>query len=606
MDSLEEIKSKLDIVSFISESVNLTRSGRNFKAPCPFHKEKIASFIVSPELQLWHCFGACNEGGDIFKFLMKMEGMDFGEALREMAKRTGVKLASISATQVSEKEQLYKVNYEIAKFYHYALTGHEVGQNALYYLQHVRGLNMETIKTFGLGFGPDNSNLLTQFLLNKRQFSRLDVLKSGVMIESNGKLVDRFRNRLVFPLRDSQSNVVGFSGRILPKDENKDLAKYVNTPETLVYQKRRHLFGIDITHRAIKEAGYVVVVEGEFDLLSIWQAGLPAQAGIRNIVAIKGTAFTADQARLLVRFTSEAVFALDSDSAGEHATKLGILIAQEQGLNVKVASLGSFKDPDEAVRSDVVKFKQRLETAVPAYDFFIDSAFTKFSATTAGGVAAISKELSPIIAGISDKIVQAHYIRVLAERLRINDEAVAAQIEGLVKRNSLSLPALPAQAGQAGLSGEGQKEVGKSRRELIEEQLVSLSLQRDPSLLTNDSLNELLQTPILKRIKEELKKFIQDHHKFTPRQFLESLPAELKDETASLLLVEVANEDKAKGEFDHLCDEIATIDLNSQIEQVTSLMKAKEQKSESLSVEQAELARLVIALSVIRKRNLSI
>lgn len=592
MDNLEEIKNKIDIVSLISEHVQLSRSGRNFKALCPFHSERTPSFIVSPELQIWRCFGACQEGGDIFKFLMKLEGMEFPETVRFLANRAGIKLNSRYSPQQSGKEKLYKINADAANFYHYILTKHSLGQPALSYLKKERGIGGATIEAFQLGFSPKITDALPKFLMGKQGYTREDLVKSSLMVQAGTQLIDRFHGRIIFPLRDLRGNTVGFSGRILPplrQDSAGQAGKYINSPETLVYQKRRHLFGVNVTRNDIKSEGFSIVVEGEFDLLSLWQAG------IKNVVAIKGTAFTQEQAKLLSRLAPVAVMALDSDTAGEQATKQGILLALSQGLEVEVATLGTFKDPDEAVRVDPGGFKKKLKGALGAYDFFIENALSRFGRTT-DGVAKISRELVPVIASIKDRIVQAHYVRVIAERLRISEEAVAAQ----VSRSQVSVAVrtrtedshteqnLPAQAG--------------TRREILEEHLVALALQTAPEILLAPEIKELINTPVLLRIINELEKFTKSRKRFDQAEFFSSLPAELEDRATELLLVEIeADVGKLKLEIEHVKRELAALILSQKITVITQEIKSREDKKADTHALQEELSRLVVKLAQVKR-----
>lgn len=587
MDSLEEIKQKIDIVSLISEYVQLKRAGRNFKALCPFHQERTPSFVVSPELQIWHCFGTCSEGGDVFKFLMKIEGMEFGEAVRFLAQRAGVKLTPRFGPPQGEKEQLYKVNAAAAAFYHYLLTRHSVGSAALSYLKKERGLRDDTLARFELGFSPDKPDAIAQFLVEKKGYKREDVQRVGLVVQGEKGLVDRFRGRIVFPLKNERGNVVGFSGRVLPKDEGKNLAKYVNSPETPVYQKRRHLFGLDVTREAIKKEGFALLVEGEFDLLSCWQAGM------HNVVAIKGTAFTEEQARLLTRFTTEAVLALDNDSAGDEATTLGIERALESGLTVRVTTLGAFKDPDEAVRADPARFMQKVKNAVGAYEFFIERAFAHFNPREGSGVAAISRELVPLLARIPDAILQAHYIRLVADKLRLSEDAVASQVEKVRAKE-------PVRAAQPKST---ETLPVKPRRELVEEQLVSLALQTNARFLTGEEMEGLLRMTVIVRIQEELKKFLAQSRKFSPRLFIESLPHELTESAASLLLAQLSPQEvsSAPRELERLRAQLVAADLSTQIEEITQKIKAQEEKDADVRLEQEELARLIAHLGALKR-----
>src|SRR3990167_7304762 len=295
MTDVEQIKQKIDIVAFISEYVALKKTGANFKGLCPFHAEKTPSFIVSPERQIWHCFGGCNEGGDVFKFLMKIENLEFAEALKILARRAGVTLSGgFAQSRTAElKEKIYEVNHLASEFYQYILTKHPMGEKALDYLKD-RKITDSSVKLFGIGYAPQSWDSLSKFL-HKKGYAQELMQSAGLISKSGiGNTFDRFRGRLMFTLRDHRSNVVGFAGRLLDPDAKE--AKYVNTPETSLYHKGELFYGFDITKEAIKKEDSAIIVEGEFDMLSSFQAGIP------NVVALKGTALTLMQAKLIKRF----------------------------------------------------------------------------------------------------------------------------------------------------------------------------------------------------------------------------------------------------------------------------------------------------------------
>ncbi|MBI2007350.1 MAG: DNA primase [Candidatus Blackburnbacteria bacterium] len=406
-------------MQLISEHVELKRAGRNFKGICPFHSEKTPSFMVSPELQIFKCFG-CGAGGDAYRFLMEFEKLEFPEALKILADRVGVKLEPLRGfPEYQEKEEIYKVNHLLCELYHYVLVSHGLGKTAREYLEK-RGIGQEAVKAFQVGFAPDSSDFAFRFLTTKKGYSPTLLERAGIAIRREGRFFDRFRARLTFPLRDHLGNTLGFSARIL--EARGDLAKYINTPDTQVYKKGRVLYGLDITKSYVKEQGFAVLVEGEFDVISSWQVG------VKNIVAIKGSALTQDQARLLSRFCQTLHFALDSDLAGDEAARRGVEIAQKEGLEVKVVKLGKFKDPDEAAQKDPSAWQKAVEAAVGVYDFWLESVFRRFDAMSAEGKGRISKSLAPVLAKIEDEIVRAHYIKQTAQRLGVPEEAVFSQV----------------------------------------------------------------------------------------------------------------------------------------------------------------------------------
>jgi len=423
MDQIEEVRSKVDLVAFISETVALKKAGRNFKGLCPFHTEKTPSFMVSPERQIWKCFG-CQKGGDAFGFLMEIERIEFGEALRILAKKTGVVLQSYRPSQSeSEKDKLYQINHLAGEFFHYLLLNHQAGKKALNYILE-RGISKESLEKFKLGYAPAMWDGLQKFLVGKKGFDPVDLEKAGLIIKSDKKtesFYDRFRDRLMFPLSDHRGNIVGFAGRVL--DPAIKEAKYVNTPETLIYHKSELLFPLDLTKEEIKKENCAMVVEGELDAISSYQAGL------KNVVAIKGSALTEEQSRLLKRFCENVILSLDADVAGDMASRRGIEIADKTGLNLKVLTLEKYKDPDEAAQKEPDYLKQRYNQSQNIYDFFIDSAFKRYRGATAEEKKKIGEEIVPILAKIEDEIVKNVYVKKLSDRLEVNEESVIMQIE---------------------------------------------------------------------------------------------------------------------------------------------------------------------------------
>src|SRR3989338_2671402 len=282
---IEEIKKKIDIVALINSFIPIKKTGRNYKGLCPFHQEKSPSFVVSPDRQIWHCFGACQEGGDVIKFLMKWENITFIEALRELAEKAGVKLVKVNFEdkQWRKKEQIIGINTLATEFFEYILHKTKFGKKASEYLKH-RCLDEKIIKKFQLGYAPSSWDSLLKFL-KKKKYSEYEIFDSGLLVRSDrGSLYDRFRGRLTFPIKDARGNVIGFSGRTL--EETAKEAKYINTPETFLYHKRETLYGINLAKESVKKENNIILVEGEFDVI------LPHKLGIENIAAIKGSALT--------------------------------------------------------------------------------------------------------------------------------------------------------------------------------------------------------------------------------------------------------------------------------------------------------------------------
>lgn len=326
---IEEIKSKLDLVDFLRGYLNLKPAGKNLKANCPFHKEKTPSFMISPDRQIWHCFG-CNEGGDIFKFLMKYENMEFYEALQVLAEKAGVELRRISPADQREFGVLYDVNRIAMEFYRKNFEASPVAQTYL----SKRGLNQESIDNFSIGFAGQSFEDLTLHLINAG-FDVKDLVRSGMTIKSErGKYFDRFRGRIMFPLMNAFGKPVGFSGRIMPEFETEETAKYLNSPETPIFSKSKILYGIVQAKEAIRKSGFVLIVEGMMDVI------MAHQDEVKNTIGISGTALTLDQLRILHRHTNKIVLNLDNDFAGKQATERSIDLAAENDFDVRVLDLG--------------------------------------------------------------------------------------------------------------------------------------------------------------------------------------------------------------------------------------------------------------------------
>ena len=581
VDQVEEIKQKTDIVSLISEHIQLKKAGRNYKALCPFHSEKTPSFMVSPELQMFKCFG-CGESGDIYSFLEKYEGMEFREALKLLADRAGVKLITRNLGEASEKEKLYQINTLASKFYNYVLLGHPRGKPALDYLTKERGITFETIKTFQLGFSPDVPGVLKRFLVDKKKFTVRDLERVGLVFVQDRLVSDKFRGRIIFPLFDHRGNIAGFSGRVMPTAKS-DLAKYINSPETPIYHKSNLLYGLNLSKSEIKEQKEAVFVEGELDMISSWQAG------VKNTVAIKGSALTDEQVRLISRFTKKITLALDTDFAGDTAARRGISVAQKQGLEIQVARLGQYKDPDEAVRKNPPEFKKLLKETVNVWDFILDSIFSRFDLKTGEGKAKISSEVVPVLNSIPDKIVQAHYIGIVANRLKVPESAVSEQIsqlkEELISEEEKKI-IIPI------------KKIEKSRRQLLEERLLTLAFQGDPKILLASNVNGLIATPLTKRICQEYEKFSQGHKDFSPSEFTENLPKELMNGFAELVLADTgeitADTDDYKQELDLVIHDLEIVDLQHQLEESEAKIRQyeAEEEREKLKKEQEKFAEL--------------
>lgn len=452
---VDEIKSRLDIIEVISEYITLKQAGVNFRALCPFHREKTPSFFVSPERQLWKCFG-CGESGDIFGFVMKIEGVEFPEALRLLAKKAGVELKRSDPHLVSQKTKLFDICSEAASFFNSSLYS-PAGERVLAYLNQ-RKVSEASIKNFFLGYAPDSWDGLLKFLTQKG-FREKDIEAAGLIIKkSQGGYYDRFRNRLIFPVSDPHGVIVGFGGRAL---DDKEEAKYLNSPETSIYNKSRLLYAVDKAKTEIKKNNYAILVEGYMDVIA------SHQAGVRNAVASAGTSLTQDQIKLLKRYSPNLILSFDIDTAGQEATKRGIDLLLEQEMNIKITVLEECKDPDELIKKDPLEWKKAIEKAKHIMEYYFDSTFKNLDLSKVEHKKKAAKGLLPIIAKIGDKIEQSHWLQKLSEKIKV-DEKVLREV--LSKAKKTVRPTFSK-------TEEKGKEKSKDKNLLLGEQIIGLILK---------------------------------------------------------------------------------------------------------------------------------
>lgn len=419
MDAKEEVRARLAIEDVIGEYVQLKRAGRNFKGLSPFSSEKTPSFFVSPDKNIWHDFSS-NKGGDIFSFVMEVEGLDFREALEMLARKAGVELAEYdnktSRERAEKKKRLLEAHESAKNYYQQSLLKNK---HALEYVFKKRGFNKKMVKDFGIGYAPDSSTALTNFLSSKK-YTRRELSEGGLVNRFGG---DLFRARLVIPLMDATGQVIGFTGRIL-KDE-KNAPKYLNTPQTLLYDKGRHIFALSQAKEAIRESGYVVVVEGNLDVIS------SHQAGVRQTIATAGTAMTENHIRALKRLTSDVRLAYDGDAAGVAATERAIGLASVAEVDLKIISLPeSAKDPDELIQQDKLLWLEAVQNAKPALDWILKQYSSRVDMTTATGKRAFTTAGLKLLANVSDVVEKEHYEKIIA---KMTDSTLETVRQKLVK-----------------------------------------------------------------------------------------------------------------------------------------------------------------------------
>lgn len=439
MSEIEEIKARLDIVDVVGQYVQLHKAGRAYKALCPFHNERTPSFVVSPERQSWHCFGACGTGGDIVSFVMRREGLEFPEALRLLAQRAGVSLRprdSQREQQDRQHERLYAANEAAARFFHEQLD-RPAGREARQYTQG-RGVGPAAIRQFLLGYSPPAWDALRSHL-REAGFSDAEMLAAGLVVEAGGSLHDRFRGRLMFPIRDAQGKITGFGGRSLDSSQ----PKYLNTPQTALFDKGGLLYALDSARDGIRREGRAVIVEGYMDAIAAHEHGFD------NVVATMGTALTERQVRLLKRLTGEVVLALDADAAGSDAAVRGHDVVREtldqaggavpvvtwRGLvgyqstvavQLYVAVLPEGRDPDEVIREDPELWRRLIQDARPVLDYRLEAAAAERDLTNPQERSRLVQDYLPLLAEVSDPVVRAHYIQRLSRLALVSEAEISA------------------------------------------------------------------------------------------------------------------------------------------------------------------------------------
>ncbi len=407
--SVEQIKARLNIVDVVQGYLRLQKAGVNLKANCPFHNEKTPSFFVSPSRDTWHCFG-CNKGGDIFSFVMEIEGLEFPEALKLLADKAGVELEPIDPKYKNEKNRLSRLINEVKDFYE-----QELGKNpeVLNYLKD-RGLQGETIKHFGIGFAPNGWRNLRDHLKNKN-YSEQEIEKTGMLVRSERGVYDRFRNRIMFPVFNHAGQIVGFSGRIFGKEDETTGGKYINTPQTILYDKSKILYGFDRAKEEIRRKNSCILVEGQMDLI------MSHQAGVKNAVAVSGTALTHDHLKIIKRLTDNIIMSFDRDEAGLGAAKRAIDMALENDFEIKTAVVASGKDPADTIKKNPKDWERAVSEAKNIFDFYLDAVE---NLEPIKKIKEIQETILPRIAVLTSEVKKAYWIKEIAGKLSIKEDSV--------------------------------------------------------------------------------------------------------------------------------------------------------------------------------------
>ncbi len=563
---IDEIKNRLDIVDVVGSYIKLNKAGANFRALCPFHSEKKPSFFVSPARQIWHCFG-CGKGSDIFGFVKEIEGVEFGDALRILALKAGVELKRQTPEYTklkTERQRLYEVCELATKFFEKQLEESKVGKEAEKYLLS-RGIVEESIKKWRLGYSPDVWQGLSDFL-NSSGYQKGEIEKAGLALTSEqGSFYDRFRGRIIFPIFDLNSQVVGFGGRVFKEKDKAEIAKYMNTPQTLLYDKSRILYGLDRARVEIRKKDCCILVEGYTDVI------MAHQAGTQNVVATSGTALTSFQLKILKRYSENLILGFDMDVAGDSATKRGIDLAQALGFNIKVLRLPEGKDAAEIISKNQKEWEEALLTPKSILDFYFESGFFGRDPDNPEEKKEISKILLPVIKRIPNKIVQSHWSSLLAKKLRVKEEDIEEELKKVKLDGYSEIYGLE--------PAELENLPPKSRKELLEERLVTLILKSPQGLeiIQEGELNYF--SPQISEILLKLKK--------TPDLKSKQLSEALADTFNYLSLkaeIEEIEEKDILPEIQCCSKELQMMEIKKKLDDISKDIKKAEEEKDSKKI----------------------
>ena len=610
MTAIDEIKSRIDIVDLVSETVKLRHSGKNYTGFCPFHTNtRTPAFVVFPDSGTWRCFGQCNEGGDIFRYVMKKEGWDFPETLRFLAEKAGVQLEPVTPQRLEVdqvNERLQGLLEEAVNFYRHHLLQTPGGKPALAYLTK-RGLKQETIENFGLGYAPDGWEVAQQYFLGKG-YSTEELLKSGMATERQERegAYDRFRNRIMFPIRDALGHMAGFGARIL--DPN-DVPKFLNSPQTALFDKGRLLYGLDLARKMVRSLDQVVIVEGYLDVIALHQAGFS------NAVSPMGTALTEDQLRLLKRFTRRIVLALDADAAGEKATLRGLEIARQaldhadeiafdaRGLlrhearlqaDVRVTTLPPGMDPDEVVLRDPDEWRKILDSAKPIVAHVMDTLAAGRDLEDPKTKSEVAAQVMPLIEDVPNLVERDAYRQRLARLLKVDERALqgAAPAAAAGQRRK---PAIknerPGKRSLAAAATAGERAAGMEAhclRLLLRQ--VDMIYQMDRFLQKN-GLVRFSEADFELSDHQQIARLLMDslaQDQLDPRQYIqENVPNALEDTWLALTAEMKQGEPKAEKRFEDLLRTVMDLRLlriKQSIQQMRFLQEDLQEQEETLEI----------------------
>lgn len=571
MNEVEEIKDKLDIVDYVGRVVSLKKTGQNYKGLCPFHSEKTPSFVVSQDKQIFHCFG-CNEGGDIFAWVMKIDGLEFVEALKKLASDAGIALSkSYNPEKSDRREKLFSINEEACLFFEENLKN-DIGKKALNYLKK-RKLTDKTIHDFRLGYAPGGNDLIKKLI--GEGYEKKDLVAAGVAKVKDGRLIGQFRSRLTFPIINPGGRVVGFSARVL----DDSLPKYINTPSTDIYDKSGILYGIYKAKEHVRKQDHAIVVEGNMDCIASYQAG------VKNAVASSGTALTERQLDILKKFSSNIKLAFDIDPAGDMATKRAIELAFKKGINIKIVEIPEGKDPADVVAKDPQKWVEAVKQATYVMDYLFDKLFTKDTEKDILKKKKATQEFISFIVKLDDHVEKDHYVKKLAQKIGASVDAIQKTLENTKKDSSL----LPKGMGEK----SAKKEDSLSHREKLEQRALALGLtgKKNQKLLFSLLDPEDFLSSEAFELYKKAKKHYNARKVFDLKEFNKLLEAGQANRLNVLLMhieleIENRDEEEMQEEVFYLAKKIKKLNISDEKARASQEIKEAEKRKDDKCLEE--------------------
>jgi len=582
MTDLDLIKSKLDIVELIGSYVpEVQRAGANFRARCPFHTEKTPSFMINPSLQIFKCFG-CGKAGDAIKFIEEIERVDFQEALKIAAQKAGIELTGNYAHKDKkldeEKKRITDANLLTSKFYNYILKTHKLGTEGRNYALK-RKIDGKRIEDFLIGFAPGSTNALKNFLLSKG-FNDKELVKFGLLVERNDTTVDKFRNRLLQPIFNVQGDVIGFSGRYV--GTSKLPPKYLNSPETIIYKKNEILYGLYQAKEAMRKSNYVILVEGNIDIIS------SHRVGVENIVAPLGTAFTPNQAKLIKRFSSEIYFSFDTDAAGTKALVRGIEIAEQIGLKHKVINLTGFQDADELIVKQPDEWQKRIDSANDSVEYLIKKFAEDLDLGTAEGKSKFRDRILPIVNSIKDEVTLAHYVKEVSVILEVTSDVLLKKITAKETKSQTD--------------EEIKTQNPNSKKNQFELYFLAFLINSLDNSVLEDIPEEIFSNDIFKEI---FKIFKQSKDNTDLGRIAESINESLKSQFEELTLLDLPQGKDAKVEFNKVYYSLMKKYYDNQVKKLRVEL-AKDEENDDLVKQLNETAKLMKILEQRKEKDIFI